>query len=96
MLETITAEIIYCRERARQARQNADAATADEAKHGYLAAEVRWLQLAHSHELQQRLSTMLGDRGRIPSTAGKLANAFEPEVIGTISDEAMEANHRRS
>ena len=86
MLETITAEIIYCRERARQAREKADAATADEAKRDHLAAQGRWLAIARSHELQQRLSTMLGGQGRTASTEGKQGNAFEPEVIGTISD----------
>ena len=29
---------------------------------------------------------MLGDRGRTASTEGERPNAFEPEVIGTISD----------
>ena len=86
MLETITAEIIYCRERARQAREKADAATADEAKRSHLAAEGRWLAIARSHELQQRLSTMLGGQGRNASKEGKQGNAFEPEVIGAISD----------
>ena len=86
MLETISAEIIYCRERARQAREKADAATADEAKRDHLAAEGRWLAIARSHELQQRLSTMLGGQGRTASTEGKQGNAFEPEVIGAISD----------
>jgi hypothetical protein len=86
MLETISAEIIYCRERARQAREKADAATSDEAKRSHLAAEERWLAIARSHELQQRLSTMLGDQGRIGSTEGKRRNAFEPEVIDAIGD----------
>ena len=86
MLQSISAEIIYCRERARQAREKADAETAGGAKRNYLAAEGRWLALADSHELQQRLSTILGDRGRVASTEGKRPNVFEPEVIGTISD----------
>jgi hypothetical protein len=78
MLETITAEMIYCRERARQAREKADAATADQTKRSHLAAEGRWLAIARSHELQQQLSTMLGDQGRITSTERKQRNAFEP------------------
>ena len=61
MLQSISAEIIYCRERARQAREKADTASAAEAKRDHLAAEARWLSLAHSHELQQQLSTMLAD-----------------------------------
>jgi hypothetical protein len=86
MLQSISAEIIYCRERARQAREKADAEIAGGAKRNYLAAEGRWLALADSHELQQRLSTILGDRGRVASTEGERPNVFEPEVIGTISD----------
>lgn len=86
MLETISAEIIYCRERARQAREKADAATADETKRSQLAVEGRWLAIARSHELQQRLSTMLGGQGRTASTEGKRPNAFEPEVIEAIHD----------
>jgi hypothetical protein len=46
MLETISAEIIHCRERARLAREKADTATTAEAKNDCLAAEARWLALA--------------------------------------------------
>jgi hypothetical protein len=53
MLETISAQIIYCRERARLAREEADA-----------AAEARWLALARSYELQDRLSKTLGEDER--------------------------------
>jgi hypothetical protein len=80
MLQSISAEIIYCRERARLAREKADAETAGEAKRNYLAAEGRWLALAHSHELQQRLSTMLGAQERAAR-----GGAFEPEIIAIIS-----------
>jgi hypothetical protein len=46
-LQYVSAEIIYCRERARQAREKAEAAATTETK--YLAAEARWLALARSH-----------------------------------------------
>jgi hypothetical protein len=64
MLETISAEIIYCRERARLAHEKADTATTAEAKNDYLAAEARWLALAHSYEQQDRLSKALGGNER--------------------------------
>jgi hypothetical protein len=86
MLQSISAEIIYCRERARQAREKADTASAADAKRDHLAAEARWLSLAHSHELQQQLSTMLGGHRHVAPTEGKRTHAFEPEVIGTICD----------
>jgi hypothetical protein len=56
MFETISAEIIYCRERARLAREKADAAMTAEAKNEHLAAEARWLALARSYEQHDRLS----------------------------------------
>ena len=85
MLEMISAEIIYCRERARQARKKADTATANE-KRSHLDAEGRWLALARSHELQQRLSTTLGGSGRIFLMEGMRSYAFKPEVATTIGD----------
>jgi hypothetical protein len=81
MLQSVSAETIYCHERARQAREKADAATAAEARSDHLAAEARWLSLAHSHELQRRLSAMLGGRGSI----AQMARAFDPEVVVIIN-----------
>jgi hypothetical protein len=86
MLQSVTAETIYCHERARQAREKADAAAAAEAKSDHLAAEARWLALKHSYELQRRLSTMLGDKGSI----AQVARAFDPEVV-TIINSAFSA-----
>jgi hypothetical protein len=85
MLQNVSAEIIYCRECARRAREKAEAATGAEAKRDYLAAEARWLGLAHSHELQQRLSTMLGEGARIAASARNQGRAFEPEIVANIS-----------
>jgi hypothetical protein len=56
MLETISAEIIYCRARARLAREKGDSATSVEVRNDFLAAEARWLVLMRSYELQDRLS----------------------------------------
>jgi hypothetical protein len=56
MFETISAEIIYCRERARLAREKADTAMTAEAKNEHLAAEARWLALVRSYEQHDRLS----------------------------------------
>jgi hypothetical protein len=81
MLQNVSAETIYCHERARQARVNADAATAALARSDHLAAEARWLSLAHSHELQRRLSATLGGKA---STA-QVARAFDPEVVAIIN-----------
>jgi hypothetical protein len=81
MLQNVSAETIYCHERARQAREKADAATAVEARSDHLATEARWLSLAHSHELQRRLSATLGGKA---STA-QVARAFDPEVVAIIN-----------
>jgi hypothetical protein len=90
MLQYVSAEIIYCRERARQARGRAEAENEAEAKRDHLAAERRWLALARSYELQQRLSTMLHEHGtsngtasiaRIPRGGGR---AFDPEVVAIM------------
>jgi hypothetical protein len=90
MLETISAEIIYCRERARLARERADTATTAEAKNDYLAAEARWLALARSHELQDRLSKVLGGNERTEASpvsrgARERTYALDPEVVAIVS-----------
>jgi hypothetical protein len=90
MLETISAEIIYCRERARLARDKADTAATAEAKNDYLAAKARWLALARSCEQQDRLSKALGENERkearpvSPSARGR-TYALDPEVIAIVS-----------
>jgi hypothetical protein len=66
---------------ARQARERPDAATVAEAKSDYLAAEERWPALAHSYELQRRLSTMLGGNGSI----ARMSRAFDSEVVAIIN-----------
>jgi hypothetical protein len=90
MLETISAEIIYCRERARLAREKADSAASAEAKNDYLAAEARWLALARSYEQQDRLSKALGGNERAEASpvsrgARERTYALDPEVIAIVS-----------
>jgi hypothetical protein len=90
MLETISAEIIYCRERARLAREKANTATTSEAKNGDLAAEARWLALAHSYEQQDLLSKALGGNERkeaSPVSRGARGRtyALDPEVVAIVS-----------
>jgi hypothetical protein len=90
MLETISAEIIYCRERARLARDKAGAAATAKAKNDHLAAEARWLALARSYELQHRLSKMLGEDERkatsaIPRGLRERAYTLDPDVAAVVS-----------
>jgi hypothetical protein len=90
MLETISAEIIYCRERARLAREKADTATSAEGKNDYLAAEARWLALARSYEQQDRLSKVLGGNARkegspVSRAARERTYALDPEVVAIVS-----------
>jgi hypothetical protein len=91
MLQHVTAEIILCQERARSAREKAGAATTDRARENHLAAEARWLALVHSHQLQQRLSRMLGENGHTARTGSTVrmakdrGRAFDPEVVAYIN-----------
>jgi hypothetical protein len=86
MLETISAEIMYYRERARLAREKADAATTIKAKNDHLGAEARWFALARSYELQNRLSKTLGADARKGTREGRETTvALDPEVVGTLS-----------
>jgi hypothetical protein len=90
LVQYVSAQIVYARERARQARERAEAATETEAKRNHLAAEERWLALARSYELQGRLSTMLHEpehRDGTASIARKLGvggRAFDPEVVSVL------------
>jgi hypothetical protein len=88
MLQYVSAEIIYCCERARQAGERAGAATETEAMRDHLAAEERWLALARSYELQGRLSTMLHEHSNgtasIARKSGVGGRAFDPEVVAIL------------
>jgi hypothetical protein len=83
MPETVSAEIIFCRERARLAREKAETASTVEGKDTYLAAEARWIALARSYDLHGRLSKALGERTH--SIGAGPGFAFEPEVVAILS-----------
>jgi hypothetical protein len=61
MLQNLAAEIINCYERARLAHEKADRAISADFKADFLAAEGRWLSLAHSYEGQHRLSQTIAE-----------------------------------
>jgi hypothetical protein len=88
-VETISAQIILCRERARLAREKADAAATAKAKNDYFAAEARWHALARSYEQQDRLSKALGgnERKRTSSVsrgARERTYALDPEAVAIV------------
>jgi hypothetical protein len=90
MLETISAQTVYCRERARLAREKADTATTAQSKNDYLAAEVRWLALARSYEQHDQLSKALGGnerKGTSPVSWGARERTYslDPEVVAIVS-----------
>jgi hypothetical protein len=91
MLQRVTAEIIHCQERARSAREKADVASTDKARGDHLAAEARWLALARSYQLQQRLSQVLGENADTAETGSAVritrarGRAFDPEDATIIS-----------
>jgi hypothetical protein len=86
MLQNVSAEAIYCHERARQARERADATNVVDAKSDCLAAEERWLALARTYELQRRLSTTLGGN----CSFAPMPRSFDPGVV-TIINSAFSA-----
>jgi hypothetical protein len=87
MLENLSAEIINCYERARQAREKADRAKSEEFKADFLEAEKRWMALAHSYERQQQLSRTVAEfarkrrAGAIVRMLRERGAAFDPEII---------------
>jgi hypothetical protein len=89
-VETLSAEIILCRERAHLAGEKADAAMTAEAKNDHLAAEARWLGLARSYEQHHRLSKAFGGnerRGASPASHGARDRTYvlDPEVVAIVS-----------
>jgi hypothetical protein len=86
MLETVSSEIIYCRGRARLAREKGDTATSVDVKNDFLAAEARWLILARSYELQDRLSKDLSKHERSNGPIGGAREyTLDPEVVAILS-----------
>jgi hypothetical protein len=56
MLQKLAEKIAQCHRRAREAKEKAERATDFAAKRDYLNLERRWLLLAESYELTQRVS----------------------------------------
>lgn len=91
MLQNLAAEIINCYERARLAREKAERAINDDFKADFLAAEGRWLALAHSYELQHRLSQTVAEfdrrrkAGAITRMLPKQGVAFDPDDVTRLT-----------
>jgi hypothetical protein len=91
MLQNLTAEIMNCYERARQAREKAECAISAEFKAEFLAAESQWLALAESYDNQQRLSLAVTEferrrkAGAINRMLRETGDVFEPEVIARLT-----------
>lgn len=87
MSQNLAAEVINCYERARQAREKAERAINDDFKADFLAAEGRWLALAHSYEGQHRLSQTIAEfdrrrrAGAITRMLRERRRAFDPDDI---------------
>jgi len=60
MLLKLTEEIRECYEHAWRARRRGEHALDPFEKQGYLDDEMRWLTLAHSYELSERISAFTG------------------------------------
>jgi hypothetical protein len=90
VLQNLAAEIINFYERARQAREKAERAVNDDVKADFLAAEGRWLELAHSYELQHRLSRTVAEfdrrrkAGAITRMLREQGRAFDPDVVARL------------
>jgi len=57
MLQKVSDQIVYCYERASESRAKAAGAFNEVSKREYLEIEHRWLVLARSHELSERITT---------------------------------------
>jgi len=57
MLQKVSEQIVYCYERASESRAKAAGACNEASQREYLEMERRWLALARSHELSERITT---------------------------------------
>ena len=91
MLQNLAAEIINCYEHARLAHEKADRAINEEFKVDFLAAEGRWLALAHSYEGQHPLSRTIAEfdrrrrAGAITRMLRQQGGVFEPDDITRLT-----------
>ncbi len=59
MLKPANSQAMYCHERAVNARRRAYEVADAEARNEFFASEARWLKLAESYELSERLTLFL-------------------------------------
>jgi hypothetical protein len=88
MLQSLPAEIIYCYERARLARNLAARAFNDRFKADFVAAERRWMALAQSYERQHQLSRFLAEFSR-RRRAGPIVQMAHEQRVAFGPDEVM-------
>ena len=75
MLQRLSREVVECQRQAREARECAERAPEAD-KQDYLALERRWLMLAESYELVERIAAFT-------SEASKRVAAISAEEFGT-------------
>jgi hypothetical protein len=64
MLQKVSEQIVYCYERASECRAKAIDAVNESACEEFSELERRWLMLAHSYELSERITDFAGERQR--------------------------------
>jgi DNA-binding NarL/FixJ family response regulator len=77
LLQNLSDKVKLCYERAAEARERADETLDPEAKTDFLNVESRWLLLARSYELGERLDDITRENSR----RAKLARAFEAHAL---------------
>jgi len=85
VLQNLSDKVRLCYARAAEARERADEVLDPEAKADFLNMERRWLKLARSFELGERLDDFTRDNSR----RMKLARAFEPYAMLQASGAAV-------
>lgn len=92
LLHNLSDQIRLCYERAAEAKERADEMLDPEAKADFLKMEKRWLMLARSYELGERLD----DFTREASRRAKLQGAFEPYKMLQTSGAAVFGKDKHS
>jgi PAS domain S-box-containing protein len=92
VLNNLSDKVRLCYERAADAKERADEMLDPQAKADFLDMERRWLLLARSYELTERLD----DFTRENSREAKLARAFEPEAMLRASGAAVFGKDKNS
>jgi hypothetical protein len=88
MQQNVAAHIVYCYERAQQAREKAEQTTSALTKAGYLAAQYRWLALAQSYECQLPLSST-ADHPNSTAVVSRMVRqsgvSFDDDVVALVT-----------